>query len=179
MLVGIGTPGGDIEDEVAIDASPVVASRRIGELTPLPTALRGRVPSEHRSTNLQRRHRRPLVVTHRGHRVGTVIRWSGRWSSGDRPRQTGLVWSGSRLRGGSSGSGSSTHTSVVDVDGYICPHVGACGSSLNGQELRPDGLQYADPGGGLLATWIVRELTQPRRWVIMAAAARGFTASTD
>jgi peptidoglycan/LPS O-acetylase OafA/YrhL len=53
------------------------------------------------------------------------------------------------------------HASVLDLDGYLCPGKGRCGSTLDGQELRPDGLHFANPGGRLLAVWVARQLTVP------------------
>jgi hypothetical protein len=54
-----------------------------------------------------------------------------------------------------------THASILEVAAHVCPHPGPCGSSLDGLELRPDGLHYADPGGRVFAAWVVRQLTAP------------------
>jgi peptidoglycan/LPS O-acetylase OafA/YrhL len=50
------------------------------------------------------------------------------------------------------------HASILDVATHVCPHPSACGTSLDGQELRPDGLHFGDPGGRLFATWVVHKL---------------------
>jgi hypothetical protein len=55
-----------------------------------------------------------------------------------------------------------THSSVLDLDGYLCPRTGRCGSTLDGQTLRPDGLHFVNPGGRILATWVAQQLTAPR-----------------
>jgi hypothetical protein len=55
-----------------------------------------------------------------------------------------------------------THASVLDLDHHLCPGKGRCGSTLDGQELRPDGLHFADPGGRLLAFWVAGQLHAPR-----------------
>jgi len=55
------------------------------------------------------------------------------------------------------------HASILDVAAHICPHPSVCGTSLNGQELRPDGLHFADPGGRPLAAWVVHQLRPPPR----------------
>jgi hypothetical protein len=54
-----------------------------------------------------------------------------------------------------------THASVLDLDGYVCPRTGRCGSTLNGRPLRPDGLHFTNPGGRLLAIWVAQQLTAP------------------
>ena len=54
-----------------------------------------------------------------------------------------------------------THASVLDLDGYLCPRKGRCGSTLDGQTLRPDGLHFTNPGGRLLAVWVAQQLTAP------------------
>jgi len=55
-----------------------------------------------------------------------------------------------------------THASVLDLDHHLCPGKSRCGSTLDGQELRPDGLHFADPGGRLLAFWVAGQLRAPR-----------------
>jgi peptidoglycan/LPS O-acetylase OafA/YrhL len=52
-----------------------------------------------------------------------------------------------------------THASVLDVDHYLCPGKGRCGTTLNGQTVRPDGLHIGNPGGRLLAVWVAQQLT--------------------
>ncbi len=53
-----------------------------------------------------------------------------------------------------------TGTSVLDVESYVCPN-GHCQQYINGLELRPDGFHYSGPGGRLVASWLIRQVTQP------------------
>jgi peptidoglycan/LPS O-acetylase OafA/YrhL len=53
------------------------------------------------------------------------------------------------------------HASILDVATHVCRDPSACGTSLDGQMLRPDGLHFGDPGGRLFAGWVVRQLTTP------------------
>jgi len=59
--------------------------------------------------------------------------------------------------------GRATHASVLDVAHHVCPDPSACGPSLDGLELRPDGLHFADPGGRVFAAWVVRQIEHATR----------------
>jgi hypothetical protein len=56
-----------------------------------------------------------------------------------------------------------THASVLDLDHYLCPGKGRCGSTLNGQTVRPDGLHIDNPGGRMVAVWVAQQLLAPPR----------------
>lgn len=66
------------------------------------------------------------------------------------------------------------HASVLDIDTYLCPGHGHCGSTLDGQELRPDGLHFGNPGGHLPPTWVVLQLIAPPPWPPGAARRRAW-----
>jgi hypothetical protein len=50
---------------------------------------------------------------------------------------------------------------VVDLHGLICPPGQACTTSIDGIELRPDGLHFDGAGADVIARWLLLQLGPP------------------
>lgn len=51
----------------------------------------------------------------------------------------------------------STNAAVVDLGEYVCPR-GTCHDSIDGAELRPDGLHFEGEGAAIVSRWLTRQL---------------------
>jgi len=49
------------------------------------------------------------------------------------------------------------NATVVDLGEYVCPG-GDCQESIDGAELRPDGLHFEGEGAVIVSRWLTRRL---------------------
>ncbi|MGQ0802368.1 MAG: acyltransferase family protein [Actinomycetota bacterium] len=54
-------------------------------------------------------------------------------------------------------AGADATAAVVDLDAYVCPG-GTCQESIDGAELRPDGLHFEGEGAVIVSRWLTRRL---------------------
>jgi lysophospholipase L1-like esterase len=47
---------------------------------------------------------------------------------------------------------------LVDLMPWVCPTADTCVTEVDGETLRPDGIHYDDPGGAVIARWLVPQL---------------------
>jgi peptidoglycan/LPS O-acetylase OafA/YrhL/lysophospholipase L1-like esterase len=49
-------------------------------------------------------------------------------------------------------------TTLIDLMPWVCPTADTCVTEVDGETLRPDGIHYDDPGGAVIARWLVPQL---------------------